>query len=477
MSATAAISYNSLRDAGSEARQVARKFTAYADSLNNSVYNKLNNYSGDYTGNIASAKSKTNAKMLELRKKSQAYTNYANDLSELNNRCQSTDRAVKSAVSQLTATFKSANGIRNSNVENAINYFLTGLSNSTVAGRWLNNASDKYESIKSYIKQSIEDWWDYEGGKEFVKEVAAGILEIAIAVCMILEAGTLIAIIAGVIAIANGVVNIVNECRAYNETHNNEDPALGKRRSSENTIQDTIRRESDSSLLHNIATGIDVVNFVCTSITAVNSAGKLIKNCYKWATGNVSQLKELKSVKILSSKENWMQFFGKIWSNTKQGWTEIKTSIGEDGFSFCKKAALNFKSDFIYNLKDNFSSPQNVLNVVKNIVTDGIDITNKDVRMNILKDFILPGITVMNITALSVDSTGQMKFEFSNVVMDDIYSIGNKIYNKMYKKWPFKSDSLIDAALIEKLGSNCNVRIETPQIYVPNIVIPAVRVA
>lgn len=477
MSATVAISYNSLRDAGSEARQVARKLTAYADSLNNSVYNKLNNYAGDYTGNIASAKSKTNAKILELGKKSQAYTNYANDLTELDSRCQSTDRTVKSLVSQLTATFKSANGIKNSNVENTINYFLTGLSNSSAAGRWLNNASDKYESLKSYIKQSIKDWWDYEGGKELIKGTIVGALDIAIAVCTLLGPGGVLAGIAAAIALVNGIVNIVNEFRAYTETHDNGDPALGRRRSSENTIQDTIRRESDSAMMHRVAAGIDVVNFVCTATQVINGAGKLIKNCYKWVTGNAGQLKELKSLKILFSKENWKQFLGKVWSNTKQGWTEITTAIGGHKFDFFKKAALNFKSDFIYNLKENFSSPKEVLSVVKNIVSDGIDITNKDVRMNALEDFTLPGITIMNVTTLKQDAGGQMKFDFSNVVLKDIWGIGDKIYNKMCRKWPFRSDSLIDTALLDKLGSNCDVAIEIPQIYVPDIAMPAIRAA
>lgn len=135
MSVTAAISYSSLNRAASSANAVAKRLTVYENNLNNSVYRKLNGYSGSYTGNIATAKSQTNAKITELRNKSQAYRNYANELGSLKEKCQSTDRAVRTMVSHLTATFKKANGIRNSSVENAINYLLTGLKNMTPADR------------------------------------------------------------------------------------------------------------------------------------------------------------------------------------------------------------------------------------------------------------------------------------------------------------------------------------------------------
>ena len=116
-------------------------------------------------------------------------------------------------------------------------------------------------------------------------KVVEGILEVAIGVITIITAigsgAALIVILAAVvaagIAVANGVMNIVNEGRAYNETSKNANPALGRRRSNQNTIQDTLRRESDSSLLHIAAKGIDVVNLACTVVSVVNSAGKLIK--------------------------------------------------------------------------------------------------------------------------------------------------------------------------------------------------------
>lgn len=46
------ISYGSLKDASGEAKAVARKLNGYADSIEKTVYNKLNKYSGDWTSSI-----------------------------------------------------------------------------------------------------------------------------------------------------------------------------------------------------------------------------------------------------------------------------------------------------------------------------------------------------------------------------------------------------------------------------------------
>ena len=163
------ISYSSLKSASSEANQVAKKMTRYANNLNSAVYKKLSNYNGSYTSNISTAKSKSNSKISELKAKSKSYSKYADDLTALKDECLSTDKSVRSKVSQLTASFKEANGIKNSKVKNAINYCLTSFGNSTVAGRWVGNTSDKVTSVKDHITQSLKDWWNYDGGKQLVK--------------------------------------------------------------------------------------------------------------------------------------------------------------------------------------------------------------------------------------------------------------------------------------------------------------------
>lgn len=134
---TASISYSSLKNASNEAKSVAKKLDKYADSLYDNVYKKLNKYDGSWTSNLSTAKSKTNAKISELRSEQSKYETYATDLIDLCDECKEVDKAVRSKVSSLTASFKEAHGIRNSKVENAISYFFTGLGNETAFGRWL----------------------------------------------------------------------------------------------------------------------------------------------------------------------------------------------------------------------------------------------------------------------------------------------------------------------------------------------------
>ena len=89
--------------------------------------NRLDSYGGSDSGGVTQAKRRTEEKIEQLRDKAQAYTKYADDLSDLQKKCLSTDTAVRSRVSGLTASFKKANGINNNGIVNAINYMLTGL--------------------------------------------------------------------------------------------------------------------------------------------------------------------------------------------------------------------------------------------------------------------------------------------------------------------------------------------------------------
>lgn len=216
---TVSISYGSLKDASNEAKDVAKKLNKYADSLYGQVCQKLDRYGGNWTSNLAAAKSKTNAKISELLSEKSRYETYTTNLIHLRDECKSVDKAVKSKVSTLTASFKEAHGIRNSWLENNLSYFSTSVDNATFVGRWLGGRKDQSDSYRSHFESSIKEWYNYEGGKELLKGVVVGALEIAIGVLAIASAiltgGALLVIIAGVvggiIAVANGVANIWNE--------------------------------------------------------------------------------------------------------------------------------------------------------------------------------------------------------------------------------------------------------------------------
>lgn len=488
----ATISYRSLKDASTEAKRVAKKSDTYADNLNSSIYRKLNSYGGSHTGNISNAISQTNAKISALRSKSAAYTNYASDLSDLQSECENRDLAVKTMVSQLTADFKLNNGIPNSKVENTINYFLTGLKNSSSAGRWLSNTSEKVNSAREYMKKSIRDWWDYEGGKELIKGGAVAVLEIAAGVCAMISAvaallaggGILAMIVAvasligGPITLLNGLANWENEKRAYNETHNNGDPALDRRRSGEDTLQDTIRRESDSKALHNFATGMDVVNIVCSIVSFFDGARKLVKNLYKWTTGSMANIKNL-HVRDILTKDNTKQFFVKLKETASGGWKEITAAFKSGDFTNISEFAFDLGDDFLNNLKNGFANFENIekgaksvkalTSIPKALLKDGF--TVKNIAEIGIMTIVLPNLNSGELVTydgghgggpLDYDISAIHITDFTDVLKDGLESITDSI--DLYQE-----DSVIDKKVLNKLSQVCNFHIDIPDIAIPDI--------
>ena len=502
---TASISYSSLKDASSEAKAVAKKLDKYADSLYSNVYKKLNKYDGSWNSNVSTASSKTNAKISELRSEQSRYETYATDLIDLRDECKEVDKAVKSKVSSLTASFKEAHGIRNSKVENAISYFFTGLGNETAFGRWLGGKKDDFDSGMNYFKDSIKEWYNYEGGKELITGVLVGLLEVAIGVLAIvgaiLSGGALLVVIAGVvggiIAVANGVANIWNESKAYSSTKNG-DPATGRRRSEINSWQDYLRSsfifgDSGENYHYNefyngLATGIDIVNLACTVVTVVSSAGKLLKNGYKWATGNAAKVKDI-TLKQVFSKDTFTAFKGKF-ADIKaafqaRGWASVKDLGGQ----MFKDFGRNLKGEFFdffetngdFNWKGAVSSIKNMLSIPKDILSDGFTISN--IGKIGLTSIVLPGLTAFTVN--SVDGTiisgdgGQLQFDFTDkVTVNDITGLfekGGKIGSSIGDLT--SSDSVINVDVMDKLTNSCNINISIPEVYIPNIEMPVLRAA
>ncbi len=472
---TITISYRSLKDSANEAKAVARKLDTYSDHLTKQIYNKLNNYGGSKEGNVSEAMSKISQKVTELDNKSSGYTRYAEDLTDLKEKCESTDKSVKSMVSTLTATFKRNHGIRNSGIENTINYFLTSIGNSTCIGRWVNSGLDYVNSVKDYIAQSLEDWWDFAGGEELIKGILVGALEVAIAVCTILAVtftGGVWAVIVGVaaliggaIALVNGVVNIVNEFRAYNETSNG-DPAMGRRRSGENTVQDTLRRESDSQIAHSIANGIDIASFVCAAISVADGLKTLGKNGLKWVKENNALSKE---------------FLKNTGIKIKDMFKDIGCAVKRGNWSMFSDFVSRLKSDFVYNFnksfknfdtfKDGVKSVKSSLGIAKSLVSEGFGI--KNVASITLEKIVLPCTTLFTVNKDTPKIVGfmgsQMQIDFyDHVTINSFYSIYDNVKSKMVES-DLLADSIIDNSLLKKLGENCSISISVPEICIPKI--------
>ncbi len=477
----AAISYGSLKDASNEAKAVAKKLDKYADSLYDDVYRRLNKYDGTWTSNLTTARAKTNAKISELRTEQGKYEAYATDLIDLRDECKEVDKAVRSKVSSLTATFKENHGIRNSKVENAINYFFTGVGNSSATGRWLGGKKDDFNSGMDYLKSSIKEWYNYEGGKEFIKGLLTVILDVAIAIAAAVAAvatflagaltfGAVLvlaaALVGAAIALQDAWANWENEKAGY-EARQNGDPATGKRRSDINSYSDYLSSSymfgDDGETYHynkfynGLASGLEITSVVCSVITVVNSCGKLLKNGFKWATGNSSA-----TFKEIFSKDGLSKLFKGIGSNLKGRLSKLGNALKAKDITFFKTALKAFGSDFLNNLKGEFldfgsvkdgaSTVKHGLSFAKSFVTDGFDIGN------IVEKVVLPSVGIAHVPGGD-----------SMITIDDFYGIVDDVSTKIVGSDAFTSDNLINNDVLDKISNISSVNISIPSVYVPEI--------
>lgn len=500
---TASISYSSLRDAAGEARDVAKRLDQYANSIHSSVYKKLDGYEGSWTGNITSARSKANAKISELRTEAGKYRDYANDLEDLKRECESVDTTVKSKVSSLTASFKAAHGISNNVVVNFISYHFTSIGNSTSAGRWLNEKTDQIDTGIDYLKQSIEDWYDYNGGKEFLKGLAEILLDVAIAIAGVvaLVFGTITgtwAIIAAVATVVGALlaafdngVNLGAEIAALG--YADDDPATASRTREINSLPDLLRVESDSKALHDIANMWDGVKFTCDVIGILDGIGKLAKNVLKWGTGNLTSLDDLKMKDILT-KDNIAETFTKLRTTISQGWTDFGVALRKGDWRFFGDLLDDFKGDFLTNLKNSFNpeklkninlmdtstisdaakTAKNYLKVAKGFVSDGFSISN------ILGDIVIPNISIATVTSIDYpDGGGQGKFDFDQIKLDDITDLSKiktDIIDGVIDLFD-GDDNYIKPAVLEKLNAPVEIDISIREIHIPQVNISPIRAA
>lgn len=468
----ACISYRSLDDAASTAKKVADKLETYASHLDSQIYRKINEYSGTYTSNVSQSKNSVNMKITDLNRQASLYREYAKNLSDLREQCKNTDFAVKTRISKLTAEFKGANGIKNSIVENSINFFLTSISNSSSTGRWLGNNKDGFDSAKEYVKQSLKTWWDYEGGKELVTglTVAAitAVTEALIIIGAVGSGGGIAILISSVIAYVNACVDFANEIEAYWVT-NNGDPATGRRRSKINSTQEYLRSsfvfdDSGEFYIYDegkqfAATTIDLTKFVCDVINGLGDLGDLTKKSYKWTTGSTADLKDIKITEILNW-ENISAFTSKLWGNAKGFIADPKTAIKsanlignfaeniKNSYSLKNINSANSLDDMVKNSK---KFAKNYGTVVKTILDDGLNLKS------IFKKGIDISLKNISVTKFSTEKDGEIEYDSINA--SDISGLVTNAFD-------FLEDS---KDIYEKLTGKSKSSINIPDIKVPQL--------
>lgn len=286
------IHYPNLEDAAAKAKTASNQLNCYADKLNSHVARKISSYSGVYTGNLSSADGFVRRKISQLRTKATAYQNYSQDISGFIVLAQTADNKIQSRIQSLTGNFKGRYGIKDNAIANFFNFISSKL-NQTALGRFFKDTCNLIRFSVSSLWESLKVWYEYCGGKYFIKDMALAIGKAALAVCSIIAAvatgGALIFIVAGailgVIALGNALADARNSYLAYQAMQGDTpDPAWAKRYGDQNTLTETLRKQSDDKWKHYLATGVDGLEVVCGVIMIAKSAKDLVKNFKKLST-------------------------------------------------------------------------------------------------------------------------------------------------------------------------------------------------
>lgn len=487
-----AISYNNLDSAKNEANKIARRLNTYYNSLNNTVYRKLNNYSGDSSSNISTARGRVSQKLANISNAKEAFNSYASNLSQLKSECKITDKSVKSSVMSMTTQFKQQHGISNNWFENTISFLLTKADNSTIFGRWLSSAKDKWQNFKKGIKDSIKEWLNFDGGKETVKGIIVAACEIVIGVMTIIGAlvtggaflAVLASVISGFITLTNGFVNLSNEIAAGMIAGN--DPSRAKRLQGENTMQDVMRNESNENVgfWYKVARGIDVLSFACSVVSVVSSVKSLIDSGLKWAN-NLAQV----GIKDYFKAGNYKNLFSKIGNSAKNFGKELVSVAKKHDATFLKELLKGFKLNFAENLKNSFtkfdmkSMPKTLKNIAETIkIIPGADNIG-DIIIDFGKSFVLPSIVIdapgmlkfeeqKHIYFFSPGGQGQVQFDYDfNWTAEDFFGAGESIYKKIIGNNLDKSTFTIELPddILNKISEMSSFDISVPDINLVDI--------
>lgn len=410
-----------LKEAADGAKKVSDKLSDYSDALNDDVYKKLNNYAGERTEDFNTALNSIREKIAQLDDDADKYTTYSADIDDLQQTCRAVDKDVAARVESLTGEFKTRNDITTNKFFDSINLLLTKVKNSTFIGRWLDDAVDWYNDCEDYLKECIEDWYQFQGGKEFVKGMTVAALELVIAVTGIVATvagimaggwtiAAVAALIGGAIATVNAVTNMINEGRAL--AGYGEDPARAQRISKENSIQDTLRNETHKniSMWDGIAGTLDAVQIVCAAVAFVDG----IKTCVtNWGGSNGM------GSAIRNGAAN-------AWNETKNAFrikdfTNIRTALQSN-------LSTTFQRNFldVSDVEKGAKSVKNWGSLSKNIFTNINAIAdgdfNKGNAWSAIKD-----ITSMFTMGDYVNGSGDTKYvsAFDTIkIPGDLYSIG-----------------------------------------------------
>ncbi len=417
---TVAISYHDLNQTARKANQVAQKLDNYASGINSKIINKLNNYQGGYSSDISSAINIAKQKVEILEEQAERQRAFANDLYALEDQCKAVDRAVKSKISNLTASFRDKFNIKIGTMDRVYSTVVS-VFNSNVVTRHIKDGLTYVNEWGNSLRSNIKHWYNYQGGKAFIKGAAVAALKIVIGVATIAKyVGMIIAgaalgpvgivvliasLVGGAIMFANGVSDICHEWQATKA----DNPFVAKKLRNINSFEDSLREDNHHGLA-NIVKGAELVSGVIT-ITAGLAKGA--NQAYRWATNSAGSIKKLSDLKVLA-QGGALKF--------KKSLFDTKIAIRDGGLKVLGKdllinAKTNLASKYL-----NFSSFTNKMDSIKASASLSKDLVEgKEIGFSLLTKVVLPSVTAFDNVLkakpeIVAEPTGQLKIEFFETV-------------------------------------------------------------
>ncbi len=507
--AEVSVSYRALSQASSNARKEANRITDYHNAMMRTVYNKLNSYSGDHNGNISNASSSVRNKLTTLVNRKNSFERIRDSLNNIKTECKNVDKAVARRIASLTGTFKRAHGIKDSWIERAYQRFIVSWENRSALGRWIGDKRKKFENAKDQLLGAIKKWYHFDGGKERV----AAIAKIAFDFCLLVISvvGIIVGAVTGLalvfaigtalIAILNIATDIVEESKAFGMYDT--DPAEARRLHRISSFTDFLRKETNSnvSLWRKIATGLDIMDTVCSVGSFLLGVGDLLKKGFKWAT-NLSDVKFKDMVKPKNIAALVKKVFKTGWDGLKTGMKNIRVAIKTRDLSFVKDVIGKFKGNFARNFKKTFfgefdktlsakdgltawskslKNRASFLNNIRKLVINDRAFYEKDSRLKdiresligLSKNTILPAIVIHQSGQVQIDmgtlNFGTYSYEHEFTLKDfEVYDY-KKNFDSIVKTYKKVTASPLQIKLPEKIAQPIDIKISPISVNMVDI--------
>lgn len=493
----ASISYDSLSNAADEAKDVAKKLDTYANSLNSSVYKKLNNYKGPWTSNISNAHSKLDDKITRLHNKATDYRDYSDSLASLGAQCLSVDKNVATRIATLTASFKTAHGIETNTFLETIQYGRRIMLNSTVVGRWLSGGIDDplrlYSNTTTDIHKTL---WNYYGVRQFVQgslqaqvEIDTAGVPVALAIISLCygkgDFFSIVDLIDGTIeGFLGGTVNLIFEYIGL-VNYFTGDPANGRQWSSIDNAQQALRRKTDFKVCHIVASAIDGVHIVCnildivdgleTGLTALRKGSKWIFSGEMPGTTIIKNLKkyyfDFKACPSGATKIEKLETISDTLRSIKH-LTDVREDLYHDVVAIMD-TAKNDASKLWETILDTSSN-----NVMDHIFLPGVNLVefkNSDgddqvISFKDINDWIFDVVDVFSSVKTATDCIDNIdRTKLSNdftAFTEGILNLNTVFYDELMM---FLGERTLSSVMLDKMAEPVDINISIPEIHVPKV--------